>query len=130
MNSFYFYIYLLTIITSTLIFTILRCYFDVHTFDFLFYPNENNNILKNTIFLVFHILINFALGMLFGFDVIYGMLIKIAMFEVYLYVTEYCDIFHTAKFSNLVIIVIISLASYLAGCLVSAPFNNSLSKWS
>lgn len=127
MNKLYFYIYLLAIITSTITFTILRCYFDVHTFDFLFYPNENNNILKNTTFLVFHILINFALGVLFGFDVAYGMLLKIAMFEVYLYVTEYCDIFHTAKFSNLVIIVIISLVSYFAGCLLSKPFNTVIS---
>jgi hypothetical protein len=128
MEQFYFYVYLLAVIVSTMMFTISRCYFDIHIFDNLFYPNENDNILKNNIFLIFHISVNFLLGLLFGFDVIYGMILKIIFFEVYLYFTQYCDIFKTAKFSHLVVIVIISLASFLVGCMLSQQFNNLLSK--
>ena len=128
MDQFYFYIYLLTIVSTTIMFTISRCYFDIHYFDVLFYPNENNNILENKIFLTFHVLANFALGILFGYDVAYGMILKIMMFEVYLYFTEYCDIFKVAKFSNLVIIVILSLASYIVGAMMSKGFNQVISR--
>lgn len=128
MNTFYFYVYLLTIIATTVLFTISRCYFDIHYFDILFYPNENDNILENKVFLSFHILINLGLGLLFGYDVVYGMMLKILFFEIYLYFTQYCDIFKTAKFSHLVIIVIISLASFLAGCVLSKSFNDLMSK--
>jgi hypothetical protein len=54
---------------------------------------------------------------LFGFEVILGMLVKIAIFEVYLYFTEYCDVFKTAKLANLIIIVILSLLAYTTGAL-------------
>ena len=116
MDTLYFYIYLLTIILSTILFTISRCYFNIHILDTFFYPNENDNILENKVFLTFHIFVNFILGLLFGFDVIYGMMLKIIFFEIYLFFTQYCDIFKTAKFSHLVIIVIISVTSYLIGC--------------
>jgi hypothetical protein len=128
MDTFYFYVYLLVIITITILFTIGRCYFDIHFFDVLFYPNENDKILDNKVFLAFHILTNFAFGLLFGYDVMYGMMVKIIFFEIYLYFTHYCDIFKTAKFSNLVIVVIISLASYLAGCVFYKTFNDVVSK--
>lgn len=123
MDPFYFYIYVLVIVTTTVMFTISRCYFKIYTFDIFFYPNENYNILESKIFLIFHILINFLLGLLFGFNVIYGMFLKIMLFEVYLYFTEYCDIFKTAKFSNLVTVVILSLFSYIIGCIFSKSFN-------
>ncbi len=128
MSPFYFYVYLLTIITLTVLFTISRCYFEINIFDNLFYPNENDNILENKVFLIFHISVNLLLGLLFGFDVIYGMVLKIIFFEIYLYFTQYCDIFKTAKFSHLVIIVIISLASFLVGCMLSQQFNSLISK--
>lgn len=123
MNPVYFYIYLILVVSSTIAFNILRCVFDVKTFDIFLYPNHNNNILENYVYLLSHILINFTLGYLFGFDVILGMLVKIMLFEVYVYITEYCDIFKTSKVSHLIIIIMVSLVSYTAGCL----FNKLLS---
>jgi hypothetical protein len=122
MNTVYFYIYLIAVVSSTVALNILRCVFDVKIFDIFFYPNPNNNILENYIYLYSHILINFTLGYLFGFEVIIGMLVKIMLFEVYLYITEYCDIFKTSKVSHLVIIIIVSLVSYTAGCLAKKIF--------
>lgn len=127
MDPFYFYIYMITIVTSTILFTISRCYFKVHDFDMFFYPNENYNILESKIFLASHISINFLLGMFFGFNVLQGMMLKILLFDVYLYFTEYCDIFKTAKFSNLVTLVVLSLASFLIGCVFSKWFDKMTS---
>jgi len=125
MDTFYFYIYLLLIITSTLIFTILRCIFNIHDLDIFFYPNNKNNIIENKIYLFTHILVNFLLGFIFGFDIILGMFIKILIFEVYLHITEHCDIFYVSNASNLIVIVLISLASYTFGSI----FNQALSKF-
>lgn len=118
MNVGYFYLYLIAVISSTVAFNILRCVFDIKTFDMFFYPNNNNNIMENYVYLSSHILVNFALGYLFGFEVILGMLVKILLFEVYLYLTENCDIFRTSKVSHLIMIIIVSLVSYTAGSLV------------
>jgi hypothetical protein len=124
MDTFYFYIYLLLIITTTLIFTIIRCIFNIHDLDIFFYPNNKNNIIENKIYLFTHILVNFLLGFIFGFDIILGMFIKILIFEVYLHITEHCDIFYVSNISNLIVIVLISLVSYTFGCI----FNKALSK--
>jgi len=125
MDTFYFYIYLVFIITSTLIFTILRCIFNIHDLDIFFYPNNKNNIIENKIYLFTHILVNFLLGFIFGFDIILGMFIKILIFEVYLHITEHCDIFYVSNASNLIVIVLISLVSYTFGSI----FNQALSKF-
>ena len=117
MNTIYFYMYLTVVILSTFTFTFLRCIHGLTYFDEFFYPNPNNDIFSNKIYLSSHIIINFAIGYLFGFEVILGMLVKIAIFEVYLYFTEYCDVFKTAKLANLIIIVILSLLAYTAGAL-------------
>jgi hypothetical protein len=124
MDTLYFYIYLLIIFTATITFTILRCIFNIHALDIFFYPNNANNIIENKVYLVTHILVNFLLGFIFGFDIILGMFIKIIIFEVYLHITEHCDIFYVSKISNLIVIVLISLISYTFGSVI----NKALSK--
>ena len=119
MDTAYFYIYLLLIFTITISFTIIRCVFNIHTIDIFFYPNNANNIIENKIYLISHILVNFLLGVIFGLDIILGMFIKIIIFEVYLHITEHCDIFYVSKMSNLIVIVIISLVSYTAGSMIN-----------
>ena len=119
MDTLYFNIYLLLIFTATIIFTILRCVFNIHTLDIFFYPNNANNIIENKVYLFTHILVNFLLGLIFGFDIILGMFIKILIFEVYLHITEHCDIFYVSKISNLIVIVLISLISYTFGSVVN-----------
>lgn len=119
MDATYFYIYLLTIFTVTLIYTILRCVFNMHYIDMFFYPNNANNILENQIYLISHILVNFLLGFIFGFDIILGMFVKIIIFEVYLYITEHCDIFYLSKPTNVIVIILISIVSYTIGSVIN-----------
>lgn len=119
MDTAYFYIYLLIIFTITISFTILRCVFNIHTIDIFFYPNNANNIIENKVYLISHILVNFLLGVIFGLDIILGMFIKIIIFEVYLHITEHCDVFYVSKMSNLIVIIIISLVSYTAGSMIN-----------
>jgi hypothetical protein len=119
MDTTYFYIYLLLIFTITISFTIIRCIFNIHTIDIFFYPNDANNILENKVYLISHILVNFLLGLIFGLDIIFGMFIKIIIFEVYLHITEHCDIFYVSKLSNLLVIIVISLVSYTAGSMIN-----------
>lgn len=129
MNPTFFYVYLTVVGVSILLFTFLRCKFEYKTFDILLYPNENNNILENHTFLIYHCVTYAALGYLFGFDVLYGMIFKIIAFETYLYFIEYCDMFQTSPFSHLVITLILSTFSYLFGCLlnsITAPMIKSM----
>jgi hypothetical protein len=126
MNIIYFYIYIIILIISTILFTISRCYYNIHIFDIFFYPNENDNILENKIFMASNILINFGLGVLFGMEALFLMCIKIMLFDIYLFFTEYCDIFKTAKSSNIIILIIISLTSYLLGALCKQYYPKSL----
>jgi hypothetical protein len=119
MDTTFFYIYLLLIFTITISFTIIRCIFNIHTIDIFFYPNDANNILENKVYLISHILVNFLLGVIFGLDIIFGMFIKIIIFEVYLHITEHCDIFYVSKMSNLIVIIVISLVSYTAGSMIN-----------
>ena len=119
MDTTYFYIYLLLIFTITISFTIIRCIFNIHTLDLFFYPNDANNILENKVYLITHILVNFLLGVIFGLDIIFGMFIKIIIFEVYLHITEHCDIFYISKMSNLIVIIVISLVSYTTGSMIN-----------
>lgn len=119
MNATYFYIYLLGIFTVTISFTILRCVFNIHNIDLFFYPNHANNIMENKVYLISHIIVNFLLGLLFGFEIILGMFVKIMIFETYLHIMEHCDIFYVSKISNLIIIVLISLVSYTFGSVIN-----------
>ena len=119
MDAKFFYIYLLTIFTVTLIFTILRCVFNVHDLDIFFYPNNTNNILENKVYLATHIIVNFLLGAIFGFDIILGMFVKIIIFEVYQHITEHCDIFYMSKSANLIVIIMISIVSYTFGSVLN-----------
>jgi len=119
MDTKFFYIYLLVIFTITLAFTILRCVFNVHDIDLFFYPNHTNNIMENKVYLISHIIVNFLLGVIFGFDIILGMFVKIIIFEVYLHITEHCDIFYMSKASNLIVIILISIVSYTFGCVLN-----------
>jgi len=80
--------------------------------------------MANYVYLISHIIVNFALGFLFGFDIIMGMFIKIIIFEVFLYLTERCDIFNTSKISHVIIIILISIVSYTIGCFSSILFTN------
>ena len=120
MNTIYFYIYLVVVGISILLFTFLRCQYDYRLFDPLLYPNENFNILANYTFLTYHCLTYAALGYLFGFEVFYSMILKIVFFETYLFFIEYCDIFQTSPRSHLIITLIFSLVSYIFGCLISS----------
>ena len=113
------------VIVATLTFSIIRCVFKQHSLDIFFYPNEANNIIKNKVYLFSHILVNFLLGFLFGFDVLPGMVIKIMMFEVYLYLSEHCDVFVLSNPSNLIVIVLISLISYIAGSTINKVFSKT-----
>lgn len=124
MDSTFFYMYLLLIFTATLTFTIVRCIFNNHALDLFFYPNNKNNILENKIYLISHIFVNFLLGFIFGFDIILGMFVKIIIFEVYLHITEHCDIFYLSNASNLIVIILISLVSYTFGSI----FNIAIAK--
>ena len=51
-------------------------------------------------------------------------MVKISIFEIYLYMIERCDVFKTSKFDNLVIIIIISIVSYVLGSLTKLAINN------
>lgn len=124
MESKFFYIYLLLIFTVTLTFTLIRCVFNIHSIDMFFYPNNKNNILENKIYLISHIAVNFLLGFIFGFDIILGMFIKIIIFEIYLHITEHCDIFYLSNSSNLIVIILISLISYTFGSILNAAISN------
>jgi len=124
MDTKFFYIYLLLIFTTTLSFTILRCVFNVHDVDIFFYPNNTNNILENKVYLITHIVVNFLLGFIFGFDIILGMFIKIMIFEIYLHVTEHCDVFYISNASNLIVIILISLVSYTFGSVLNKLISN------
>ena len=119
MDSMFFYIYLLLIFTVTLAFTLVRCIFNIHTIDMFFYPNNKNNIIENKIYLISHIVVNFLLGFIFGFDIILGMFVKIIIFEVYLHITEHCDVFYLSNASNLFVIILISLVSYTTGSMIN-----------
>jgi hypothetical protein len=90
-----------------------------------FYPNNANNIIENKVYLSSHIIISFILGLLFGFNVIGGMFVKIIIFEVYLYFFEHCDVFIVSKPKNLIIIILITLISYVAGCIINTIFSKS-----
>jgi hypothetical protein len=123
MDSTLFYIYLLFVLVSTISYTILRCVFKEHSLDMFFYPNNANNILENKVYLASHIIISFLLGLLFGFNVIGGMFVKIIIFEVYLYFFEHCDVFIISEPSNLIVIILLTIISYIAGCIINTIFS-------
>lgn len=123
MDTIFFYIYLISLILITTGYILSRCIYDYHDLDIFFYPNHNNNILENHIYLISHILVNFFLGLLFGLEIIYGMIIKIILFETMLYATERCDIFNTTKVSTLIIIIMISVAFYSLGSITKLIFS-------
>jgi len=75
--------------------------------------------MENKVYLATHIIVNFLLGVIFGFDIILGMFVKIIIFEVYLHITEHCDIFYMSKASNLIVIILISIVSYTFGCVLN-----------
>lgn len=125
MDTIFFYIYLFIVLVTTISYTILRCVYKEHSLDMFFYPNNANNILENKVYLASHIIFSFLLGLLFGFNVIGGMFIKIIIFEVYLYFFEHCDVFIISNPSNLIVIILITLLSYITGCIINTIFSKT-----
>jgi hypothetical protein len=123
MNTIYFYVYLIALIIATTIFILSRCVFDYHDMDIFFYPNHNNNIFENYIYLISHIIVNFLLGVFFGFEIIKGMILNIILFEMMLFLTERCDVFYTTNISSLIIIIIISVSFYTIGSFAKIIFD-------
>ena len=122
MDTIYFYIYLIALIVTTTLFILSRCVFDYHDLDIFFYPNHNNNIFENYIYLISHIIVNFLIGLFFGFEIINGMILKIILFEIMLFITERCDVFYTTNISSLIIIIIISVSFYTIGSVANFIF--------
>lgn len=122
MNTIYFYIYLIGLIIITTIFILSRCVFEYHDLDMFFYPNHNNNIFENYIYLISHIVVNFLLGLFFGFEIIKGMALKIILFELMLFLTERCDVFYASNISSFIIIIIISISFYTIGSFANIIF--------
>jgi len=122
MDIIYFYIYLIALIITTTLFILSRCVFDYHDLDIFFYPNHNKNIFENYTFLMSHIIVNFLLGVYFGFEIINGMILKIILFEILLFITERCDVFYTTNISSLIIIIILSVSFYTIGSVANIIF--------
>ena len=87
-----------------------------------FYPNHNNNIFENYIYLISHIVVNFLLRLFFGFEIIKGMALKIILFELMLFLTERCDVFYASNISSFIIIIIISISFYTIGSFANIIF--------
>jgi len=69
-----------------------------------------------------HIIVNFLLGVYFGFEIINGMILKIILFEILLFITERCDVFYTTNISSLIIIIILSVSFYTIGSVANIIF--------
>jgi hypothetical protein len=59
----------------------------------------------------------------FGFEIIKGMILKIILFEMMLFLTERCDVFYTTNISSLIIIIIISVSFYTIGSFAKIIFD-------
>jgi len=113
----FYYIYIILAILFSIIFVTIKCIFHIKIFDQFLYMDEKNN--NYTLFVLFHLILNFLLGLIFGFDVYFEILLKIIIIEIILLFVKDCD--YKSIFSHIdvtIIAIFIGCFSYLLGALI------------
>ena len=109
--------YLLHLLPRYILFLIIKCIFHIKIFDEFLYIDDNNN--NYIAFVSFHLILNYILGLIFGLDVYFEILLKIIIIEIILLFMKDCDYKSIFEHMDITIIAIfIGCFSYLFGALV------------
>jgi len=113
----FYYIYFFLAIFCSILFVIFKCIFNIKIFDeFLYLDDQNKNYIA---FISFHLILNFILGLIFGFDVYFEILLKIIIIEILLLFVKDCN--YKAIFMHMdvtIIAIFIGCFSYILGALI------------
>jgi hypothetical protein len=113
----FYYVYILLAILFSILFLIIKCIFHIKIFDEFLYIDDNNN--NYIAFVSFHLILNYILGLIFGLDVYFEILLKIIIIEIILLFMKDCDYKSIFEHMDITIIAIfIGCFSYLFGALV------------
>lgn len=123
MEPFYFYIYVLTVITSLIIFAILKCMYKINYFDSLMYHDErDDSFIGKLIFYLTHFVFYFMFGILFTFTILPEMILKTIFIEFLLIIIKNCNVFVITDIESALLSIIVGILSYICGGLVQAIF--------
>lgn len=119
MDPKYFYMYILAVCISFILFAIIKCYYKIDALDPFFYTSESmhTSIFDYVLYYLSHFVFYFVFGLIFAFEILIPMVFKTIALEFALIVIKNCftsiDGIESAITST-----IVGLISYIMGCVI------------
>ena len=127
-RRFLFYIYIIFVLLSLLIYYVIKCKYNNDFFDKFLYIDKNNQSIGNNIYYYLsNLLIYFIYGIIFGKRNFIFMILKIILFQFIILYIQNCNLLkYEIAYDYLVKSIIISIVFYYLVTLLSDYFYNNL----
>jgi hypothetical protein len=115
-KAFLFKTYIYGAIALTLLFLVLKCFFNITYFDKFLYlsKDEGNQTEKLLYFIGFHVVFYFVLGLIFQYKDLWLQIIQTIFVEFALVAGEKCSV-EDLNYQSAILSIVIGMSSYIAG---------------
>lgn len=119
MDSKYFYMYILAVSISFILYAYIKCYYKVNAFDIFFFTEDhlNSTIYSYASYYLSHFIFYFGFGFLFSFEILVPMILKTIGFEFALIVIKNCFT-SLDGIESAITSIIVGIISYIMGCVI------------
>lgn len=112
-----FHIYLFAVFLTMVAFAILKCKYNIHTFDKFLYiaHTDDTSAIEWLKYILMHFVTYFVFGFLFTLDNLYGMLLKTIVIEIALVQIKECSFEQMGDVKSALTSVLIGMIGYYIG---------------
>lgn len=112
-----FYIYLLLVFVSFVVFAVMKCKYDIDTFDKYLYieHNENTTVIEWLKYIGSHFIVMFLFGFIFTLDTFYEMFAKTVFLEIALVQIKLCSVTELGDMKSALMSIVVGMISYYIG---------------
>lgn len=112
-----FYIYLSFVFISFVAFAVMKCKYNIDTFDKYLYieHDENTTVIEWLKYIGSHFIVMFSFGFIFTLDTFYEMFAKTILLEIALVQIKICSVTNMGDMKSAIMSIIIGMMSYYIG---------------
>lgn len=126
-----FYIYITLVFVSVVAFALIKCKYNINSFDQYLYieHNENTTPMDWVKFVLTHFIVQFVFGFVFTLDTFYEMFAKTILLEIALVQIKDCSVTQLGDMNSAFLSIIVGMVSfYIGGYVRSLIFPNKSKK--
>ena len=117
-----FYIYITLVFVSVVAFALIKCKYNINSFDQYLYieHNENTTPMDWVKFVLTHFIVQFVFGFVFTLDTFYEMFAKTILLEIALVQIKNCSVTQLGDMNSAFLSIIVGMVSFYIGGYVQA----------